>query len=496
MSLNDPKKSLRLIKTAFGSPEQLHPELTKAFTQSGTPTAGLTAYDLQPGALHLYPVDTPLRNRTPRVGTGIGTQANWKAITGINVNNVSAGLGQGNRGGVMATSSQDYMAAYRGLGLDDYVTFEADYAAQGFDDVKALAVQGLLRSLMIGEEKVILGGNTSLPLGTTPTPSLSTSTAGGALAAQTWSVICAALTLDGYLGTTVTSGINGQIIRTNADGSQDTYGGGSAKKSANATIATTGTTSQIAGIVAPVSGAVAYAWFWGAAGAEILGAITTINSVAITAAASGTQLASALTATDSSTNGLVFDGLLTQVVKGGGYYAAQPTGAAGVGTPLTADGTGGIVELDAALKWFWDYYRLSPTTIWVSSQEQLNITHKVLNSQNNGAQRFVINPQQGAIAGGDLVTSYLNKFSMQGAKSIPILLHPNLPAGTILFDTDEIPYPLSGIGNVKQIKCRRDYYQIEWPLVSRKYQYGVYFDGVLQNYFPPAFGIITNIANG
>ena len=43
------------------------------------------------------------------------------------------------------------------------------------------------------------------------------------------------------------------------------------------------------------------------------------------------------------------------------------------------------------------------------------------------------------------------------------------------------------------MRCRRDYYQLEWPLKTRKYEYGVYFDGVLQNYFPPAFGMITNI---
>jgi len=34
-----------------------------------------------------------------------------------------------------------------------------------------------------------------------------------------------------------------------------------------------------------------------------------------------------------------------------------------------------------------------------------------------------------------------------------------------------IPYPLSGVGNVFQIRTRRDYYQIEWPLRTRRYEY-------------------------
>ncbi len=59
-----------------------------------------------------------------------------------------------------------------------------------------------------------------------------------------------------------------------------------------------------------------------------------------------------------------------------------------------------------------------------------------------------------------------------------------------------LPYPLSNVPQVLRVLCRRDYYQIDWPLISRKYQYGIYADEVLQNYFPPSFGKITNIGNG
>src|SRR6202012_1636246 len=126
--------------------------------------------------------------------------------------------------------------------------------------------------------------------------------------------------------------------------------------------------------------AVGYAWFWGTAGSEVLGALTSVNSVVITAAASGTQTAASMPAADNSQNALVFDGLLTQSFNSSlnAYFAAQPTGTAGMGTPLTADTEGGIGEFDAALKSFWDNYRLSPTTIYVSSQEMLNIHKKIM----------------------------------------------------------------------------------------------------------------------
>lgn len=492
-------ETLAALKQAMLRPNEA---LAKSITQA----SGLVAYDLQVGTVKLYPTLTPLRNSIPRVAGNGGTATNWKAVTGVNTGALATGLSEGNRGGVVTTATQSFTAAYKGLGLEDYVTFEADYAATGFDDVRSLAVDGLLRALMIGEERVLLGGNSSLALGTTPTPSpVSDAATGGTLAANTaYSVVCVALGLDGYLNTTLASGITASVSRTNADGSVDTYGGGVAQKSANATVTTANdgnATHAVQATVAGVKGAVAYAWYLGPAGSEKLTQITTTNSALLTAVNSSGQLASALPAADHSQNDLVFDGLLTQICATGSnaYYAAQATGTPGNGTPLTSDSAGGIVEIDAALKAFWDDYRLSPTRIWVNSQELQNITRKILSSGASSAYRVTLTSQAQsgvAIGGGALVTSYQNKFAFAGAQTIPIVMHPFLPPGTILFTTDQLPYPLSNVGNVLQVKTRRDYYQLEWPLRSRRYEYGVYVDEVLQNYFTPAFGIITNIANG
>ena len=43
-----------------------------------------------------------------------------------------------------------------------------------------------------------------------------------------------------------------------------------------------------------------------------------------------------------------------------------------------------------------------------------------------------------------------------------------------------------------QVRTRQEYYQIEWPLRTRMYEYGVYADELLQGMFMPAFGMITN----
>jgi hypothetical protein len=61
-----------------------------------------------------------------------------------------------------------------------------------------------------------------------------------------------------------------------------------------------------------------------------------------------------------------------------------------------------------------------------------------------------------------------------------------------LFWSDKSPYELSGVANLLEAKVRQDYYQIQWPWRSRRYEYGVYVDEVFPCYFTPAFAAIIN----
>lgn len=493
-ALNTAMKSL----TKIGDPQMPDSLQKNTFDQSGSPTTGLTFYDLQPGALLLYPVLTPLRNKIPRVSGRGGIQANWRAITAINSGNISAGVSQGNRNQVMNVTTANYSASYKGIGMESNVTFEAQYAGQNFDDIRALAGLTGLQALMLQEEVIILAGNGSVPLGTTPTPSTADVATGGTLSDGTYQVAVVALTLEGYTNASIAGGIPTVVVRPNADGSTDTYGGGSAQKSAAAATVVNGggSVQSITATVAPVRGAVAYAWYLSAAAAAastaVLTAITTAPAVTLTAAGAGTQTYGSLPSSDNSTNDLVFDGLITQAAKSGSGAYWQDLG----GAVLTATGGAGITQIDVALKYMWDTYKLSPDTMWVNSQQAQDISTKILAGNANGAFRINVDQKQGMMVGGVMATSYLNKFSMAGANAIDIRIHPNMPPGTILFTSDSIPYPLSGVGNVMQIKTRQDYYQIEWPLVTRKYEYGVYADEVLQHYFPPSMALLTGIGAG
>jgi hypothetical protein len=490
-------QTLELLKSAQTNP------LTKAGISTST---GLVAYDLEPTAKLLYPVLTPLRNEIPRASTvpGAGLALNWKVVSAINSTNVFAGVSEGNRGGVISITESNKIATYKGLGLENSVTFEADYAARGFDDVKALAVRQGLESLMIAEEIMIVNGNTSLQLGTTSTPVGVGSTTGGLLAATTYFVYAVALTYDGYQRAGVATGVVTGVAKTNADASIDTFGGGTAKISAvSNTVTTTGSTGSIAVSCTATPGAFGYAWFWGTTTGvanATLGAVTLTNTFTITATATGTQLANytvtlnsvvfALSA-DNSTNALAFDGLITQAISGGAYTRSLD------GATLTSDGLGGVVEIDVALKYMWDNFRIPPEVMRVGGQCARDITKKILSGNVNPAYRVNVTQNGlGQLTGGNLVTDYLNKFALGGATLLKIELHPYMQDGVIFFDCKKNPYPNSNVGQVRRMITRQEYNQTEWPLVSRKYQYGVYVDECLQVYVPAAFALISNVGAG
>ena len=102
------------------------------------------------------------------------------------------------------------------------------------------------------------------------------------------------------------------------------------------------------------------------------------------------------------------------------------------------------------------------------------------------------------ITASGVVAFYYNPFALNGGLRIPIKLHPRVPPGTIIGWAENLPiqYQSNEVPNVAEVKTRQDYYQIDWPIVTRQRQVGVYAESVLAVYAPFAMGVITNIGNG
>jgi len=493
MFINPTKETLDLTKQAM--------KLKKGVSLS----TGLTWYDLQAPAKNIYPVITPLRNSIPRVARANASDAaRWKQVTALTGSGFDSmgWVPEGQRSGTMSYTASSKSATYVTLGEEDYLTFEAEAAAQGLEDENSMVTLRLLQKMMRKEEIGILAGNASLQLGTPTAPTLSASGSGATLPALTYSVIVVALTLEGWKNASLAAGVATTKTVTGADGKTFTLAGGSSNKSSNTTQAVT--LGQTLFVSTPVvQGAVAYAWFAGAASSETLQAITTINSVTFSAPlASSRQAVSAVTADNSANPNYAFDGLLTQALNPSNlaYVNLFATGTAGTGTTLTASGRGSVLEIDTMLQSMWDNYRISPTVLYVNSQELRNITNKVLTSGNSSLLRYENNAAgmpYSAVAGGT-VEFYFNPFAGDGGVKMPIKVHPDLPPGTIIAYAEQLPawYQNNEVPNVAEMLTRRDYYRMDWPARTRQREYGVYAEEVLAVYATFAMGVITNIANG
>ena len=492
MSMND--DTLALLKGSYGNP------LAKAGNTVTTAT-GLVQYDLQAPAKNLYPVITILGKRIPRVRGKGGTATNWRqvnAITGSGWDN-TGWVPEGQRAGVMSINTSNKAAAYATLGEEGALTFEAQSAAEGFEDERSRTSVRVLQKAMLKEEIAILGGNATLSLGTAPTPTLSASGTGATLPAATYSVIVVALTLEGFLNSSVTNGVATSKTVTGQDGQTFTLAGGSSNKSANATQAVT-LGQTLAASVASVGGAVGYAWYVGTSGSEKLEAITSVPSASFSPPLAVTgQAATAVTADNSATTNTGFDGLLTTALKSGsGAYVKDLAGAT-----LTSSGRGTVNEIDTMLQALWDSYRVSPSVILVNSQEQKNITNKVLTAATGGSvapllRQNVTVDADGQIRAGQVVAYYYNPFALGTGKMIEIVLHPNVPPGTLLAWAEDLPaqYQSNEVPNVAEMHVRRDWYDIEWPLVTRSYQHGIYAEETLAVYAPFAMAVLKGIGNG
>jgi hypothetical protein len=493
--MNVLEQTFALMKTALAKGDD-------AIAKTVSTATGLVAYDLQAPSKNLYPVNTPIRNRLPRVSGGVGTATNWKQITVINGSgyNASPWVAEGQRTARMTYTAVDKAASYKTLGEEDQVTFEATSAGRTFEDVQATATMRVLQKMMLKEEVALLGGNNSVSLAAPTAPTVSASGTGATLPAATYVVYAVALTLEGYLNSSLAGGVATTQTITGADGQTYPLNGGSSNKSGASSGQAVTLGQTLFASTPAISGAVAYAWYVGTAGNEKLEQITTINSAKFTAPLAGTGQAATAIVANNSVNALGFNGLLYSSIAGGGYFNALATGVSGTGTVLTASARGTINEIDVMLKSMWDLYQVSPTVIYVNSQELQNITNKALTGSGTAAAADLhgsaVGPAEhdGRRRGGLVLQPVRNERRCQDPDQDPS--HAARRHDHRLVRKPAEQYQSNNTPNVAEVKTRVDYYQIDWPLRTRAREFGVYAEEVLAVYAPFAMGVLTNIANG
>ncbi len=515
-----------------------------------TSSTGFNFYDLRAPVQLSYPVHVPLRNELARLGkvnAGVGVMANWKSSR--NPGYVYGGASEGNRVAVRTPSEENYAAFYKELGEEGSVTFTAQFAGEGYADNLADEQLRTMQVLWLQEEAMNWMGNsgnvggstnaTGFKLGTAATPTtalVATHTTPGAAGnlnlgagysdlpyttinttSNYVSVAVVALTAmgnptsnqygytQGLIGglPTIANGLTTSWTRSNADGSVDIIPGGMSAISAAVStplLATAGNLTVKATITS-VKGAFSYAWFvdtessnTGSLGSAKLAGITTTPFAYITGTATGTQTGTAAGLNvDNSFNALDYDGLFSfSAATPGAYYKDL------LGASLTSEKNGRIVEFETVFQSIYSQYQAGVDKIWMSTDAATSVDWAIRygGTQPSATQFFYTRDGQNNLLGGFVVSAYLSRFATNnpnGAKAVPLVIHPMLPAGTVYFDISENPYPASRVEYSRAILLQRDYYAIEWPLTSRKWPIGVYTHQVLAHNFPWIAATLTGI---
>jgi hypothetical protein len=503
--------------------ENLQSEVTKetiAYLQKATTTGfnagtGYVSYDLDPRVLSLIPVVTPFRDFVSRKRATDGAKfAMWRATMNATSSQPDPSMGYDYAAGATITSEQDFQAVYKPTGLSDSVTLDAINLAQGLTDPYAISQFNTLNYVLIGDDRKLIGGQ-SFALSTAAAPTLVGGTSGSIGAVSSYWAAAPRTGSGYYYGSGNGRGTSSLV---------QTFG--------------SGTTNSITATVAAVRGAVAYDWFYSANGTTgwLYYTTTTVNTALFTTIpsvnatppnlpqlsanwkgavinASTNPITFNAAADNGSANANDYDGFLAtlsgdynaagQFVQAGTSTANPSVWASNNGAALTLSG-GTITEI--VQKLFLPLYNqalLSPSVLMMNQAQAYEIATLVLGS--TAATTFVstASPDRISTTAGGRVGKIINPFAAGAAGGIEVAIeiHPNVPPGTIIARSDEVPYPNANIDSVLEYRNLQDTQMFEYgvSLVANtagggpRKQYELRSLGAFVNRAPVANGVLSNV---
>ena len=469
-------------------------DLGKDWSLTFPNSAGLVPYDLEAPAKLLVPRQTPLRNSLPRQ-KGVGTSRQFRRITGWS-NSRTGGVADASAffasetttntfGGVtglrrpnkITYASDSKTVTYMEQGLSDSVTWKAQFAGQGFQDIRSLSQTALLWASFGAEERALMysrgttGNGYAGPV-SAPVISVASSSTGGAVAAGTY-----------FIKVTALSGGGESVVSNEVN-----------------TGALTGSTNQFTITVATEpTGALGYNYYISTTtGTETFVGSFVGNTVTVltTPAGGGAAMPSA----DSTANASGYDGFLTvqadpaqsgyvKRVNGLVYNSTTPSSSLGDGPFQDA-----FVALYGANATSSQDKRLAdPDEVWVDGAIRRSLGDYVKSSA-GGSAGYRIALRESEATGGVTLGSVVSGIQNQTTGSmVDLNVHPYIYQGVGLIRSKSLPVPDSEISNTAEVTNVQDYMSVEWPVMQMTYDQSSYWFGTLVHYAPGWSGLLIGL---
>ena len=445
---------------------------------------GFTPFDLQDSIEFLVPVMTPLRNSIPR-RKAQGQAVQIRQITGYSnsrtggVPNLNTFFNSAtntstyngitlNRPNTISYSADALVVPFVENGISDSVEYQAQFAAQGFTDLRQLSNTAAIYSHMLGEENNILNSTSAvLPVaGVTAT------------------------TDNGGTATGLPAGTYTPLVTISS-----AFGESKALTGQSTTVAA-GESVTVALNSVPV-GAVALNVYVTVSGIHYVGRTTSTASGSFPVLFAVTPTLPSTSADNGSSPEYQFGGTalgttgytgMISTLLGNGSTPAAAGYVKAVNGPLGAGAPFG--EINTMLVEMWETNRAQPGTLYTSGRIQAALLAEI--QQQGSATSYRANYMTGddGIIVGGAVTGIT---SPVGGPALNIVAHPFIPEGVVIAHSTTLPSPVSGVPGCATIDNVVDLTTIEWPQIGMSYDLSTYQYGSFVFHTPGFDGILTGI---
>lgn len=482
------------LKTALSAPslgEQLSQvfnqmpggaEAFKSFTAGNLgigSVSGLVPFDLLAPSRLIYPVYTLFRNKFPRpqgqglsrmekVFTGIsGSQTGGQSVLDISIDELVQANGSFSNWPLNLPGSGNQTEVtlnvpYRFFGITEQLSWLAQFAGQGFEDVSALANLIMLQEMMLGEEYQMIAG-TSAPLATPAAPTIALRTAGSNETAFTTGTLTVEITAGNYWGETAHSAASNSV----------TVGAG-----------------QVVDVTIPnVAGAIFTNIYTNNASGGYKLFVTNVGGVRYTLQGTTGAGAAPPTADTGTGKGTRMEGVIPTLAGVSANAGIYPAGWQGgyinnsVGTTLNYS------TINTVLKQLWatsgnnpGSFKADPAELISSGIDIANLSDDVIAQGSATNYRlFIQQSETGGIQTGAAVDEFRNPLTRSIMK---LVVHPWYNQGNADLLTYQLPQTWTNVANAWEMTCVQDYVSIAWPVIDATFRYSLFLFGAMVSHAP------------
>ena len=452
--------------------------LTSPLNSTISGVSGLVPYNLDPVLSLLIPKELYLRNSTARIKAQ-GQALEFRRITGVSnagvggvanlstfFNSTSASTSFGgvslNRPTKITYAADKIVKSFVEQGVSDSVSLQAEFAGQGYTDLRQLSHTALIWAHFLGEERNMLNAVSTALSTSGLTFTASNDTTGTGLPATSSSSVY--VTLSSAYGET--AGVSAGTV-TNATAGQ--------------------------GVKVAISGTVPYSAV--AVNIYVVVGSTTYKATTPSLASGTAALAfSSITGTYPSTDGSYnsnaagsnsatgYDGFISTFAQSGGYQK-QFNGSVSAQTEA-----GGFLQ-DAFISLF-NSAMADPEVVITTAAIRRALAAAIQTNSSNAAYRLNYQTGDNGVVLGSLVNALQNEAT---GTMVELVTHRFMPAGVAIVHQKQLPFPDSGVSQTVEAHNVVDSMIIEWPQIGFSYDISSYTYGSLAFRAPAWSGIVTGL---